>query len=143
MSRNVGKPRNKFSRNAQCPCGSALKFKYCHGRNAQSSAPVERRQYIDKGEVPIRWVISSDTGTAFFASIDNQIIVFANRADAVSCTYSAIFDDEARTEMHIAGIGPAKLAHLTSTLPFVQVEDYASAMILIDARLAHKTAELQ
>jgi hypothetical protein len=99
-------------------------------------------QYIDSGEEPIRWVIVSDTGTAFFADVANRIIVFPNREMATEISKLEMFADREPGEINVAGVGPTKWVHLQETLPFLEVESVAQAMALIDERINSQKAEL-
>lgn len=134
--------RIRIGRNEACPCGSGSKFKVCHGRDLDAQPMAPEPQYIDSGEEPIRWVIVSDTGTAFFADVANRIIVFPTREMATEISKLEMFADREPGEINVAGVGPTKWVHLQETLPFLEVASVAQAMALIDERINSQKAEL-
>lgn len=131
--------RIRIGRNEQCPCGSGSKFKRCHGGLVDAPQPMP---YIDSGEEPVRWVIISETGTAFFADVGNRIIVFPSREIAHEITQLEMFAERDPGEINIAGIGPTKWAHLQESFPFVEVQSAAQAQELIAERLQARQTEL-
>lgn len=132
--------RVRIGRNERCPCGSGSKFKYCHGRRSAAPQQPYIQQYIDTGEDPIRWVISSVTGTAFFVDAAGRILVFPTREMAQEITKLELFADHEDGEINVSGVGPTKWAHLQATLPFVEVESAAQAAAFIAERLAAQAA---
>lgn len=137
------KPRRRTGRNELCPCGSFTKFKYCHGRNPSTDKVIVRKQYIDNGESPIRWVISNETGTAFFSDIQNKILVFADRQLALDVVRLDLFSDAGPNDINLAGVGPTKWKLLQDTLPFIEVDSFELAQALLTERITGKRAELE
>lgn len=136
------RPSTRIGRNERCPCGSAMKFKRCHGRSPDAvDAPI-RQQYIDSGETPVRWVIANETATAFFSDIKNRILVFTDRQIAVDVINLEIFATAGDNEINLAGVGPTKWQHLQDTLPFVEVSSFAMAEALLQERISQKTSEM-
>ena len=135
--------RNRIGRNEECPCGSRVKFKRCHGRNPGDMRVAVRQQYVDSGESPIRWVIANETATAFFSDIKNRILVFADRQIANDVIHLDLFADSGDNEINLAGIGPTKWQHLQETLPFIEVESFDMAKALLQERISGKTAEFE
>jgi hypothetical protein len=131
-----------IGRNEKCPCGSSIKFKRCHGRNSSDRRVVTRKEYIDAGEIPIRWVIANEKATAFFSDIKNRILVFADRQVAVDVTRLDIFASAGEGEINLAGVGPKKWQHLQETLPFIEVGSLEMAKALLQERIEQKTEEL-
>ena len=136
------KPRRRTGRNELCPCGSMTKFKYCHGGDPTSSHVITRRQYVDQGETPVRWIISNETGSAFFSDIQNRILVFADRTIAVAVIRLDLFSDAAPFDINLAGVGPTKWQQLQESLPFIEVESFEHARALLIERITGKKAEL-
>lgn len=136
------KPRRRVGRNEQCPCGSGTKFKYCHGGDPTSSQVITRRQYEDTGETPVRWVIVNDTGTAFFADIQNRILVFSDRQMAVDTIRLDLFADAGPNDINLAGVGPTKWQHLQDSLPFVEIQSFEEARALLEERVSGKRIEM-
>lgn len=134
--------RLRIGRNEPCPCGNGAKFKVCHGRAANSQLRPQLATYIDTGEDAIRWVITNETTTAFFADVSNRIIVFSTRALAVEISRLPIFADREPNEINVAGVGPTKWAHLQETLPFVEVISTEQAQALISERIEAQKASL-
>ena len=134
--------RTRIGRNERCPCGSGSKFKRCHGEQVSAPEQPPVQPYIDSGEEPIRWVIVSGTGTAFFADVANKIIVFPTREMATEISKLEMFADRDPGEINVAGVGPTKWGHLQETLPFLEVESVAQAIALIDERINSQKAEL-
>jgi len=134
--------RIRIGRNEACPCGSGSKFKVCHGRAVDEQPQPHAAPYIDSGEEPIRWVIVSGTGTAFFADVANRIIVFPAREMAIEISKLEMFADREPGEINVAGVGPTKWAHLQETLPFLEVVSVEQALALIDERINSQKAEL-
>ena len=135
MSKKKVKVRNRIGRNEQCPCESGNKFKYCHGRNEQSIIRPEVKQFIDTGEEPVRWVISSSTGTAFFVDKAGRVLVFPTKAMATEIQRHELFSEQDPNEIHVAGVGPSKWAHLQEILPFVEVASAEAAVVFIQERI--------
>jgi hypothetical protein len=141
----VSKQRTRIGRNEKCPCGSSLKFKQCHGSVAAGLALDDAApkaavpQFIDTGEMPIRWVISSSTGTAFFVDGAGRILVFPTKAMATEIQRHELFADQDPQELNVAGVGPSKWAHLQEILPFVEVASAEEAIAHIQARIELQT----
>lgn len=135
MSKKKVKVRNRIGRNEKCPCESGNKFKYCHGRNEQSIIRPEIKQFIDTGEEPVRWVISSSTGTAFFVDKAGRVLVFPTKAMATEIQRHELFSEQDPNEINVAGVGPSKWAHLQEILPFVEVASVDSAVVFIQERI--------
>lgn len=131
MNQQFDKPI--LRRNDRCFCGTGKKFKHCHGRPANSV--IKRTSYIDTGEDPVRWVIVDGRGTSFFATKDNEILVFKTRADAYAIATMPTFQDQETGDINVAGVGESKWQHLQSKLPFVEVEDVDHAMRLVQERI--------
>lgn len=140
MSKKASKPRNRIGRNERCPCDSGQKFKNCHGRSSASVLRPELKHFLDTGETPVRWVISSSTGTAFFVDGDGRVLVFPTRAMAAQVQQAPLFADQDPHEINVAGVGPTKWAHLQEILPFVEVESVEQAMAFVEARIAAQQA---
>jgi len=130
--------RIRIGRNERCPCGSGSKFKRCHGEPVSAPEQPYIQPYIDSGEEPIRWVISSYTGTAFFSDAANRILVFPTRDMAREVAALEMFADHESGEINVSGVGPTKWEHLQASLPFVEVESAEQAKTMIEARLATK-----
>jgi hypothetical protein len=137
----MSKTRTRVGRNEPCPCGSTTKFKYCHGLAENSQLVPTIKNYIDSGENPIKWVISNDTGTAFFADKQSRIMVFSDKALAVQIAKLDIFATQSPNEINVAGVGPTKWQHLQETLPFLEVPSAEMAIALIQERIEAKQAE--
>lgn len=137
------KARNRIGRNELCPCGSSTKFKHCHGRSENNYTVPTRKQYIDSGETPVRWVICNDVGTAFFADKDNRVLVFADKQIAIDVIRLDLFSSAGDNEINLAGVGQTKWEHLQATLPFVEVSSMEMAAALIQERISDKTAALK
>ena len=135
MSTKKVKVRNRVGRNEKCPCESGNKFKYCHGRTEQSIIRPEIQQFIDTGEEPVRWVISSSTGTAFFVDKAGRVLVFPTKAMATEIQRHELFSEQDPHEINVAGVGPSKWAHLQEILPFVEVASVESAVVFIQERI--------
>lgn len=135
MSKKKVKVRNCIGRNEPCPCKSGNKFKYCHGRSEQSIIRPEIKQYIDTGEEPVRWVISSSTGTAFFVDKAGRVLVFPTKAMATAIQRHELFSEQDSNEINVAGVGPSKWAHLQEILPFLEVASAEQALVLIQERI--------
>jgi len=135
VSKKKVKVRNRIGRNEQCPCESGNKFKYCHGRNEQSIIRPEIKQFIDTGEEPVRWVISSSTGTAFFVDKAGRVLVFPTKAMATEIQRHELFSEQDPNEINVAGVGPSKWAHLQEILPFVEVASAEAAVVFIQERI--------
>ena len=135
MSKKKVKVRNRIGRNEKCPCESGNKFKYCHGRTEQSIIRPEIKQFIDTGEEPVRWVISSSTGTAFFVDKAGRVLVFPTKAMATEIQRHELFSEQDPNEINVAGVGPSKWAHLQEILPFVEVASVESAVVFIQERI--------
>jgi hypothetical protein len=134
------KTRSRIGRNELCPCGSSRKFKKCHGRPEGAVFVPEVYHHIDTGEPPVRWVISNDAGTAFFADKKGSIMVFSDKALAVEIARLEIFSPQVENEINVAGVGATKWEHLQNTLPYIEVPDSATAVALINERIADKTS---
>jgi hypothetical protein len=136
--------RSRPGRNEPCPCGSTLKYKKCHGRvDAATDNDIfvpELAQYVDSGEKPVRWVISNDSGTAFFADKDARILVFATKHAALEIAQLDLFQPQDLNEINVAGVGPTKWQHLQATLPYVEITSAGEALALIHERIAAKSA---
>lgn len=132
----------RIGRNAECPCGSGVKFKRCHGRSPTSQIVPMIKQFIDSGEEPVRWVISNSTGTSFFVDKQGRILTFADKAIAVEIARMPIFAAQDENEINIAGIGPTKWQRLQETLPFIEVGSFEMAAALIEERIADQQAQL-
>jgi hypothetical protein len=137
----MSKTRTRVGRNEPCPCGSNAKFKYCHGLPENSQLAPTIKNYIDSGENPIKWVISNDTGTAFFADKQSRIMVFSDKALAVQIAKLDIFASQSPNEINVAGVGPTKWQHLQETLPFLEVPSAEMAIALIQERIEAQQAE--
>lgn len=129
-------------RNERCWCNSGLKYKNCclpiFSRQVMRPQSLpDTFQYTDDGERPVRFVISNETGTGFFSTKDNQIIVFRSRADAAAVAGLAEFSDQSPGEINVAGVGEKKWAHLQATLPFTEVADVDAAVALVRERINH------
>jgi hypothetical protein len=136
-----------IKRNDRCPCGSGKKFKSCHSPDAPSNrnsyAPAAKAaSYIDTGESAVKYVICDDTGVKFFSDIDNKILVFSSREEAVAIAHLEEFADQAPGEINVAGVGPTKWEHLQATLPFIEVKSVEHAVELIKARMGVQQAKL-
>jgi len=131
----MSKTRSRVGRNEPCPCGSGSKFKYCHGLPESSQYVPTIKNYIDTGETPVRWVISNDSGTGFFADKQGRIMVFADKATAVQIAQLEIFTPQTDNEINVAGVGPSKWQHLQETLPFLEVLSAEMAIALIHERI--------
>jgi hypothetical protein len=131
---------DRIGRNELCPCGSGTKFKRCHGSPEGAARVPEVRHYIDEGESPVRWVISNDKGTAFFADKQGRVMVFADKSLAVQIARLDMFATQEPNEINVAGVGPSKWQHLQETLPFLEVQSAEMAVALIQERIAAKTA---
>lgn len=130
-----------IKRNDRCPCGSGKKFKTCHSPDAPQhrvsyAAPAKAMNYIDTGELAVRYVICDNTGVKFFSDVDNKIIVFPSRESATAVALLAEFSDQAAGEINVAGVGPTKWEHLQAKLPFIEVESVEHAIDLVRARIA-------
>jgi len=143
MSKKKRKIRNRIGRNERCPCGSGGKFKYCHGRSEQSVLRPEITHFIDTGEEAIRWVISSNTGTAFFVDKLGRVLVFPTRAMAAQIQQHELFAGQAPQEINVAGVGPTKWAHLQEILPFVEVANAEEAITFVQERIAMQQAQFE
>lgn len=137
------KARNRIGRNELCPCGSNTKFKHCHGRSENSYAVPTRKQYIDAGETPVRWVICNELGTSFFADKDNRILIFTDKQVATDVIRLDLFMSAGDNEINLAGVGPTKWEHLQATLPFIEVSSIEMAAALIQERISDKTAAMK
>lgn len=133
---------NYAKRNDPCPCGSGSKWKRCCSDGAPRVMPP-RQTYIDEGEVAIRWVITDETGTKFFADKDNRVIVFEHKDAAIEISQLEEFASQSDNEINVAGVGPKKFEHLKEILPYVEVSDLEIAAGLVRERIAIKKAELQ
>lgn len=138
----MSKTRTRVGRNESCPCGSNAKFKYCHGLSEHSQLVPTIKNYIDSGESPIKWVISNDTGTAFFADKQSRIMVFSDKALAVQIAQLEIFAAQSQNEINVAGVGPTKWQHLQETLPFLEVPSAEMAVALIQERIEAKQSDM-
>jgi hypothetical protein len=136
----MSKMRSRVGRNESCPCGSSLKFKKCHGRPEGVGFVPEVQHHIDTGETPVRWVISNDSGTAFFADKDGRIMVFPDKSTAVTIARLDMFSPQAENEINVAGVGPTKWQHLQETLPYIEIVSTENAMALIQERISSQTA---
>lgn len=136
----MSKTRSRIGRNEPCPCGSSLKFKKCHGLPEGAGFVPEVHHHIDTGETPIRWVISNDSGTAFFADKDGRIMVFPDKQTALEIARLDMFSPQAENEINVAGVGPTKWQHLQDTLPYLEIVSTENAMSLIQERIQSKTA---
>jgi hypothetical protein len=125
--------RPMLRRNDKCLCGSGLKYKYCHGRPANSFR--KKAGYIDSGEEPVRWVISDRVGTSFFSTKENKILVFQTRGDANTIATLEEFQNQEPGEINVAAVGATKWAHLQEKLPFVEVDSVEHAKQLVYERI--------
>jgi hypothetical protein len=130
----------RIGRNDSCPCGSGTKFKRCHGAPEGAARVPEVRHYIDTGESPVRWVISNDSGTAFFADKQGRVMVFADKRIALEIAQLDMFSSQEPNEINVAGVGPTKWQHLQESLPFLEVSSAEMAIALIQERISAKTA---
>lgn len=131
-------------RNDPCPCGSGHKFKKCCSPGSIERAHIQQApSYIDYGEEPIRWVITDEIGTKFFADIDGRAIVFQNKDDAYAVTRLEDFADQDPGEINVAGVGETKWAALQNKISFVEVLDAETAIKLIRERMEHRRQELE
>jgi hypothetical protein len=130
----------RIGRNDSCPCGSGTKFKRCHGAPEGAARVPEVRHYIDTGESPVRWVISNDSGTAFFADKQGRVMVFADKSIALEIAQLDMFASQEPNEINVAGVGPTKWQHLQESLPFLEVSSAEMAIALIQERISAKTA---
>lgn len=143
IRRNPGFAR----RNDRCPCGSGKKFKSCCSPTApdpRSRVGVRRINSIqDSGESPVRWVITDNTTTRFFADKDNRIIVFKNQAEAIAIATLEDFQDQDPGDINVAGVGETRWANLQSKLPFVEIENIEQAVALVRERIETARAGLE
>lgn len=119
-------------RNDRCPCGSQRKFKKCCGLTVAGVAPQVKTvpQFIDTGEIAIRWVIVDNTGTRLFSDKDNRALVFASKGAAFAIATLDLFSSQAPGDINVAGVGETKLKHLQETISYVEVEvDTAEALV--------------
>lgn len=136
------KLRKYIGRNETCPCGSSVKFKRCHGKNPADKRLVTRKEYIDSGESPIRWVIANENATAFFSDIKNRVLVFTARQIAADVIRLDLFASAGEGEINLAGVGSTKWQHLQETLPFIEVSSLDMAKALLQERIEQKAEEL-
>lgn len=137
-----------IKRNDRCPCGSGSKFKACcspaapanaNGRRSVRSGPV----FVDTGEQAVRWLITDETTTKFFADKDNRAIVFKHQAEAIAVAGLQEFDTQEPGDINVAGVGETKWQHLQAKIPFVEVEDVEHAVALVRERIEYgKAGEL-
>lgn len=132
-------------RNDRCICGSGKKFKYCcsHGAVLQPAADVQKTQYADTGESPVRYVITDSKGTSFFSTKDGQIIVFQTRSDAIEIATLDVFSGVEAGEINVAGVGVTKWKRLQTLLPFVEVSSAEEAAALVHERMSHRQTQLE
>ena len=119
-------------RNDRCPCGSQRKFKKCCGLTAAGVEPQVKTvpQYIDTGEIAIRWVIVDNTGTKLFSDKDNRALVFSSKDAAFATATLDLFSSQAPGDINVAGVGETKFKHLQETISYVEVEaDSAEAFV--------------
>lgn len=143
---SILKKEPRYPRNGRCPCGSDKKHKYCCLADTGFRPAVVSQAvgYIDAGEEPVRHVITDARGTSFFATTAGEILVFAKKADAFAIATAPEFTaDAAPGEINVAGVGPAKWAHLQATLPFIEPTDVKHAAELLRDRVAHRLRELE
>jgi hypothetical protein len=134
----MSKNRTRIGRNQLCPCGSLRKHKYCHGR--PHNRITEIKNYTDTGEAPVKWVISNNSGTAFFADKDGRIIIFSSKQLSLDIARLDLFKPHVENEINIAGVGPTKWQHLQDTLPYIEVDTRDNAILLIQDRIAARIA---
>lgn len=137
----------KLRRNDKCPCGSSKKFKVCCSpdapRNARQKIVRAGPIFTDTGEDAIRWVITDETTTRFFADKDNRALVFKSQAEAIAIAGLDEFHDQDPGEINVAGVGPTKWQLLQEKIPFVEIENVEQAVALVRARIEHgKAGEL-
>ena len=89
--------------------------------------------------MPIRWVISSSTGTAFFVDEAGRVLVFPTKAMAAEIKQHELFAGHDPQEINVAGVGPSKWAHLQEILPFVEVASAEEAIAHVQARIELQT----
>jgi SEC-C motif len=119
-------------RNDRCPCGSQRKFKKCCGLTVAGVEPQVKTvpQFIDTGEISIRWVIVDNTGTKLFSDKDNRALVFSSKDAAFAIATLDLFSSQAPGDINVAGVGETKFKHLQKTIPYVEVEvDTAEALV--------------
>jgi hypothetical protein len=119
-------------RNDRCPCGSQKKFKKCCGLSVAFVRPQAKTvpQFIDTGEIAIRWVIVDNTGTKLFSDKDNRALVFASKDAAFATATLDLFSEQAPGDINVAGVGETKFKHLQEKIPYVEVEaDTAEALV--------------
>ena len=87
-------------------------------------------QFIDTGEIAIRWVIVDNTGTKLFSDKDNRALVFASKDAAFATATLDLFSDQSPGDINVAGVGETKFKHLQEKIPYVEVEaDTAEALV--------------
>jgi SEC-C motif len=119
-------------RNDRCPCGSQRKFKKCCGLTVAGVEPQVKTvpQFIDTGEIAIRWVIVDNTGTRLFSDKDNRALVFSSKDAAFAIATLDLFSSQAPGDINVAGVGETKLKHLQEKISYVEVEvDTAEALV--------------
>jgi len=132
---------NFVRRNDRCVCGSGKKFKACCSPTApQTHRFSNKPAFIDTGEIPVRWLISDNTATQFFADKDNRALVFNNRAAAYAVASLDLFNEQAPGEINVAGVGETKWQLLQEKIPFVEVPDIETAARLIAERIDYGNA---
>lgn len=125
-------------RNDRCVCGSGKKFKSCCSPDApdnRSRVHVHRPAFADTGERPVRWVITDNTTTKFFADKDNRALVFKDQAEAIAVATLEEFRDQDPGEINVAGVGETKWQHLQTKIPFVEIESIEQAVALVRERI--------
>jgi hypothetical protein len=126
--------RHRPRRNERCACGSGKKFKHCHG-TTPNNINWRKPAYIDGGESPVRWVIVNRSGTSFFSTKDDKIMVFKSRADANAIAMLDFFADQEPGDINVGGVGPTKWQHLQDTLPYIEVENADQGFVFIQERI--------
>jgi hypothetical protein len=131
-------------RNDRCPCGSQKKFKKCCGTSLAFVRPTPRAipQFIDTGEMPIRWVITDDTGKKLFSDKDNRALVFSSKDEAFATATLDLFAEQAPGDINVAGVGETKFKILQEKIPFVEVTA-EMAEALISERIAAGLAQME
>jgi len=134
-------PRNGVMRNAACPCGSGVKFKKCHGRGPNSQIVPELKRMLDATENPVRWVITNQSGTAFFSDKQNRVLVFSDRETARQIALLDMFTDSGPNDIYISPLGAAAWRAVQEKMPFLEVANLQTGVALVEERVAHQRAE--
>ena len=131
-------------RNDRCPCGSQKKFKKCCSLSVAFVSPQVKNvpQFIDTGEIAIRWVIVDNTGTRLFSDKDNRALVFASKDAAFATATLDLFSDQAPGDINVAGVGETKFKHLQEKIMYVEVEA-DTAEVLVRERIAAGLAAIE